>query len=128
MKKILLLVITGVIMLGCGKRLNINDIKDKEFILTNPLGEFNITLKVEDNGNINGFSGVNRYMGPAEIKDGKIKVGNLAGTMMAGPEDNMKAENEFKKMLFEADTVEYKDGKLTIKLKDGKTLEFKETK
>lgn len=128
MKKILLLAIMGVTMLGCGKKLNVNDIKGKEFTLTNPLGEFNITLKVEENGNINGFSGVNRYMGPAEIKDGKVKIGNLASTMMAGMEENMKAENEFQKMLSDSETAEYKDGKLIIKLKDGKTLEFQETK
>ncbi|MGF6906855.1 META domain-containing protein [Fusobacterium sp. PH5-44] len=128
MKKILLLVMMGVIMLGCGKKLNVSDIKSKEFALTNPLGDFNITLKVEENGNINGFSGVNRYMGPAEIKDGKMKVGMLAGTLMAGPEDKMKAEGEFRKMLSDADTIEYKDGKLMIKLKNGKKLEFQEVK
>ena len=129
MKKLLLMLVMGVVMLGCGKKLNLSDVAGKEFILKSPLGEYSITLKVEADGRVNGFSGVNRYMGAVEIKDGKVKFNDgMAGTMMAGPDEKMKAEAEYTKTLLEAESATYKDGKLAFKIKGGKTLEFEEVK
>ena len=126
MKKVLLVWFMGVIMISCGKKFSIDDIAGKEFRLTNPLGEYNITITIEKDGSMSGFSGVNRYFGPVEIKDGKITTGNIAGTMMAGSEESMRAEGEYKNLLSQVDALEYKSGKLTITTNNGEKLEFQE--
>lgn len=42
-----------------------------------------------------GFSGVNRFFGGYERTGEKLKFGMLAGTMMAGPDDQMATETAF---------------------------------
>ncbi len=42
-----------------------------------------------------GFSGVNRFFGGFERNGEKLKFGMLAGTMMAGPDDQMATEAAF---------------------------------
>ena len=54
--------------------------------------DFTITAEFKD-GRIGGKSAVNQYGGPYTAgDDGSISFGDLASTMMAGPEPDMKAE------------------------------------
>lgn len=64
--------------------------------------DFTITARFAD-GKIGGKSAVNTYGGPYEAgEDGSFSVGDLASTMMAGPEPDMRAETIYLQLLAEA--------------------------
>ena len=64
--------------------------------------DFTITAEFSG-GQISGSSGVNRFGGPYRAGPGKtFSVGQLAGTLMAGPEPAMRAESAYLKLLGEA--------------------------
>lgn len=98
--------------------LDINSIKGKEFTLEN--SDITITF---DTGKVYGFSGVNRYFGGVEIQGDKVTFTNLASTMMAGPEDKMKAESEYLKALNEMNTMSIQGNTVTLS-GNNKTLKF----
>lgn len=53
-----------------------------------------------DGTTVAGFSGVNQYSGPYTAEDGgTLEVGELASTMMAGPEPLMSAEQAYLELL-----------------------------
>ena len=61
--------------------------------------DFDISLDFEK-GRISGRSAVNRYMGGYQADgEGSFSTGMLAGTMMAGPEPAMKAEQDYRSLL-----------------------------
>ena len=78
--------------------------------------DFTITAEFKD-GRIGGKSAVNQYGGPYTAgDDGSISFGDLASTMMAGPEPDMKAEKTYltllaaaKKFRVEGDTMTLSD-------------------
>ena len=81
--------------------------------------DFTITAEFKD-GRIGGTSAVNQYGGPFTAEDdGSFSVGELVSTMMAGPEPDMRAEQNYLTLLAEA--KEYAvDGKtLTLSDADG---------
>lgn len=59
------------------------------------------TLSIEfgTDGTVTGNSGVNTYNGPYEVMEAGIKIGPLATTKMAGPDELMKQEAAFIKAL-----------------------------
>jgi heat shock protein HslJ len=64
--------------------------------------DFTITAEFKD-GRVGGTSAVNQYGGPYRTgDDGAFSVGELASTMMAGPEPDMRAEQTYLKLLAEA--------------------------
>jgi heat shock protein HslJ len=66
-------------------------------------------------GQISGNSGVNTYGGPYKIGPASVfSVGQLAGTLMAGPEPAMRAESAYLKLLGEARSYKMADGRLTL--------------
>lgn len=76
--------------------------------------EFTVTAQFAD-GKISGKSAVNNYMGPYTQGPGDaFSVGDIAGTMMAGPEPEMRAESAYLKLLAEAKSYELKSGGLTL--------------
>jgi heat shock protein HslJ len=61
--------------------------------------DFTITAAFKD-GRIGGTSAVNQYGGPFTAGgDGSFSVGELVSTMMAGPEPDMRAEQNYLKLL-----------------------------
>ncbi len=69
---------------------------------------------------VSGTSGVNTYSGGYESdSSGFFSAGPLAGTMMAGPEDAMKAEAAFVKRLDSAESYSITAGKLVLRDADG---------
>jgi len=76
--------------------------------------DFTITAEFAD-GKISGKSAVNNYMGSYTQGPGDaFSVGDVAGTMMAGPEPEMRAESAYLKLLAEAKSYALKDGGLTL--------------
>ena len=65
--------------------------------LVSPSGDRGLpTLKLDaEKQNATGFSGVNRFFGGYTLKGEKLKFGALAGTMMAGPPEQMAVETAF---------------------------------
>jgi heat shock protein HslJ len=79
--------------------------------------DFTITAVFKD-GRIGGTSAVNQYGGPFTAgDDGSFSVGDLVSTMMAGPEPDMRAEQNYLTLLAEAKKYAV-DGK-TLTLSDG---------
>lgn len=66
------------------------------------------------NGRVFGSSGVNRYMGTYELKAGCITIKGFGSTMMAGPEEDVKAEQEYLKYLDGSHTITIERDKLFI--------------
>ncbi len=83
----------------------------------------NITINFADN-KINGHSGVNNYFGSFEIKNNSIKIGPVGSTRMAGPENLMKIEFEYLKLLQDSKTIEFNNNLLILTTNDGKVLKF----
>ncbi|MBW5410918.1 META domain-containing protein, partial [Brachyspira hampsonii] len=101
------------------RSLNYNDLYGREFILENKYPEIGITIAFDTN-KVYGFSGVNRYFGAYTLTNGNIiNIDSLGSTMMTGPEDNMKAEQEFTKLLSEASDIRLSITNLEITTKSG---------
>jgi heat shock protein HslJ len=78
------------------------------------LGAAGITANF-DGEKIYGFSGVNQYGGPYTAKDdGTLEIGELASTMMAGPEPLMKAEQAYLELLKGCDGYQVEGDTLTL--------------
>jgi heat shock protein HslJ len=78
--------------------------------------DFTITAEFND-GRMGGTSAVNQYGGPYTAgDDGSFSVGEFASTMMAGPEPDMRAEQNYLTLLAEAKNYAV-DGK-TLTLSD----------
>ena len=78
--------------------------------------DFTITAKFAD-GKISGKSAVNTYSGPYTAGPGDaFSVGDLAGTMMAGPAPDMRAEGAYLTLLSQAKS--YKLGGVGLTLFD----------
>ncbi len=128
MKKIIFssLLLCGFFVCSCARTVESpsrgsDPLDKKEFVLVNMFDGYGIDIGF-DNGRIYGFAGVNRYMGSYAVSGGSIKLGHTGTTMMAGPEDKMKAETEYLKLLGEASSFTFdgsvlKLGKLEFRLK-----------
>jgi heat shock protein HslJ len=76
--------------------------------------DFTITARFAD-GKIGGKSAVNTYGGPYEAgEDGSFSVGDLASTMMAGPEPDMRAETIYLELLGAAKSYSVEGETLTL--------------
>ena len=76
--------------------------------------DFTITAEFAE-GKITGKSAVNNYFGPyTEGPGDAFSVGELAGTMMAGPEPDMRAEQAYLTLLAQAKSYMLRGGGLTL--------------
>ena len=67
------------------------------------------------NGQLGGSSGVNRYSGGYELKNGKLLLATpLASTMMAGPQPLMDQEQEYLTAIQAVESYQVKDGILQL--------------
>ena len=84
--------------------------------------DFTITAEFKD-GRIGGTSAVNRYGGPYTAgDDGSFSTGDLVSTMMAGPEQDMRAEQTYLKLLPEAKKFAVDGKTLTLSDANGNQL------
>ena len=127
MKKTLLLLSSLILLLSsCSQKNNENTnifeaLNGSEFYLTsNP----KITIGFE-NSNVYGNASINRYFTSFSISNDQIILGtNIGATLMAGNEEDMKAEQEFLTDLGKANSVSLENDKLTIKTSENKELSF----
>lgn len=101
-----------------------NELNGKKFRLSNMLEGTEITISIES-GSFVGNSGVNIYNIPFELKNNEITIGqNGMSTLMAGPEEDMKAEDEYMKLLNSAKYISFDNYNLCIKTADNQILLF----
>jgi heat shock protein HslJ len=81
------------------------------------------TLNFAKDGAVGGFSGVNRIGGgkldPAALAQGKLSLGNMFSTKMAGPPAAMQLENDFLGALNKVSSFRLTDGGKGLSLTDG---------
>jgi heat shock protein HslJ len=76
--------------------------------------DFTITANFAD-GKISGSSGVNTYNGEVKVGPGEaFAVGTIATTLMAGPDDAMRAEGAYMTLLNQAKSFKTAAGTLTL--------------
>jgi len=93
-------------------------------VSSSDLGAAGITAQF-DGKTMSGFSGVNQYTGAYTAgPDGSFKVGQIAGTLMAGPEPLMAAESAYLKLLGGCDSFAVADGVLTLSTGGNETLTY----
>ena len=90
---------------------------------TLPEKDGEITISFDEN-KVNGNAGVNNYFGSFEIKNDSIKIGPVGSTRMAGPENLMKIEFEYLKLLQDSKTIKLNNNILILTTSDGKVLKF----
>jgi heat shock protein HslJ len=93
MKKFLLPVLCGLLM-ACSQAKG----PEGSYRLTNAPEDAEITLVIKD-GRFSGQSAVNRYFGTVRIDKDKISLEPAGLTMMAGPENLMRIEQQYIKDL-----------------------------
>ena len=129
MKKLILLILVVVAVVGVGKYLKREDknivVVGREYILTNS-GETPITIGF-DAEKFYGFSGINRYFGTYTIEGKKIKFSHPGMTMMAGPQELMVKEQEYMKKLETVNEFELRGKKLILGSNGKNILKYKET-
>jgi putative lipoprotein len=80
------------------------------------------TFSVKADGKMFGKGPCNSYFGTAEIDDGTITIGEVGSTRMACAPDVMDREKAFFEMLRKAASFDIREGRLTLKDKDGKEI------
>ena len=84
--------------------------------------DFTITAKFTKEY-ISGSSGVNTYSGPYKLgARGAFSVGQIAGTLMAGPEPAMRAEGAYLTLLGQASSYKVVNSELILYDKGGNEL------
>ncbi|HML93624.1 META domain-containing protein [Methyloceanibacter sp.] len=79
-------------------------------------------LRFDDHGEVGGMLGCNRFRGHYSFRDGELRIGPLANTLMACPGPMMEREKEFLTMLEETRIADARRRKLILKDADGETL------
>lgn len=106
--------------------INIDELKGIEFVLSNmSFGTgTRITLYCENNSFV-GNSGVNIYNIPFELNNNEVTIGERGiSTLMSGAEEDMKAEDEYLKLINSAKYISFDNYNLCIKTSDNKLLLF----
>lgn len=76
----------------------------------------------EASGRVHGNAGVNLFNGTYTLDGKKLSLGDLATTMMAGPEESMNLESQVLGALGRAESVKTSPDKLQLLSSDGKVL------
>jgi len=78
-----------------------------------------------DGEKVAGFAGVNQYGGPYTAKDdGSLEIGEIASTLMAGPEPLMKVEGAYLELLKGCDGFRVEGDTLTLLTGDTESLTY----
>lgn len=79
-------------------------------------------LRFGDHGEVGGMLGCNHFRGRYSFKNGELRIGPLANTLIACPSPMMTREKEFLTMLEETRAAEARRRKLILKDADGEIL------
>lgn len=85
-----------------------------------------ITAEFSDE-QISGQAPVNRFMAGYEVQGETIEFGNVAATLMAGPQGQMDLETEFFEVLGSVDSYSLAEDSLVLRADDVEVLEFEAT-
>ena len=119
---------TSCSSLEASKKVSIEkQLNNEKFLLISPYLSNRIFIAFADN-RVNGYSGVNRFMGGYKINGDNISMGSLASTMMAGPVEDMVRETYILSVLNSATKVSFNDDVVTFSTEDNQFLKFKKTK
>ncbi len=103
-----------------------NSFKGKEYKMQDAANNAEITLGFDEAENNYHGQIVNNYFGQYEVDGNNIKFGPAGATMMAGPENLMKAESQYLLTLPTITSFTLDGKKLTFKTAEGKELVFEE--
>lgn len=119
---------TSCSSLEASKKVSIEkQLNNEKFLLISPYLSNRIFIAFADN-RVNGYSGVNRFMGGYKINGDNISIGPLASTMMAGPVEDMVRETYILSVLNSATKVSFNEDVVTFSTEDNQFLKFKKTK
>lgn len=100
--------------------------KGKEYKMNDATNNAEITLAFDAKENRFFGKVINNYFGRYELDGNNIKFGSAGATMMAGPENLMKAESQYLMTLPKVNAFVLEDKSLTLKTTDGQSLVFEE--
>ena len=72
-----------------------------------------------DGSTMSGVSGCNQYNAPYEATGTEISIGEIAGTLMACPEEEMAVEDQYRELLAEVTTFEVSGGSMSMSDAEG---------
>lgn len=124
MKKLLSLMFALVLTVACSS--SEDSFKGKEYKMQDAANNAEITLGFDAKESRFFGKVVNNYFGQYEVDANSIKFGPAGATMMAGPENLMKAESQYLMTLPTVNSFVLEGKKLTLKTADGKELVFEE--
>jgi heat shock protein HslJ len=134
MKKFVLLVLLFCLA-ACDGEFKMSDVAGKWQLSTmngQPIAsmrEGGVTLDIQEDGKFAGQAPVNRYFGQIKVEDKTLKTGPIGSTMMAGPPENMQAEQQYFQALGEnVKSANIENGQLVITAMDDKKLVFDRVK
>ncbi len=122
MKNFLFIITVLVGLVGCQKPQE--SIQGYEYKLTGTPQDVEITIAFSKTDNRFFGRALNRYFGTYQIKDHYMTLGPVGSTMMAGPQEIMKAESDYFKDLAEVQSYKATQGQLILVLKNKKELVF----
>jgi len=118
----------GALFLSACSTQTADSFSGKEYKLQNVPENVEITLgfdRVETR--FFGVAAINRYFGSYSVEGEVISFGPAGSTMMAGPEELMKAEQEYLRFLPTVSRYKLNGKTLSLFSRDGKELVFEET-
>lgn len=135
MKKIVILMTMVISLIGCSNLQesqknspqgvsSVVEVIDVEYTLTNIFPGQGLTVGFDEAGRIFGYSGLNRFFGKAEIKDGVITVEPLASTRMGGSREDLIREDQYLTLLKSMTKIEKKGKELILSNEKGEQLIF----
>ena len=134
MKKFAVLVLL-ICLAACDGEFKISDVAGKWQLSTmngqpmSSMREGGVTLDIQEDGKFAGQAPVNRYFGQIKVADKILKTGPVGSTMMAGPPENMQAEQQYFQALGEnVKSAKIENGQLVITAMDNKKLVFDRAK
>lgn len=147
MKKIFFALISTFLIFSCtaitnggsGKTMDVKDIVNTSWKLTNISGEKitpkkidgkevgTVTLEITTD-RISGSAGVNRYFGTYELTGEEVEIKGIGSTKMMGIPELMEIENKYLGILQDVTNVELKNKNTLILKTDSDTLTFTKIK
>lgn len=135
MKRVMILITMVISLVGCTTLqetkvdspqvvANVTEVTNIEYNLINIFPGQGLTVGFDDAGRIFGYSGLNRYFGKADIKDGRIVVDPLASTKMGGAREALIREDQFLTLLKSMTKISKTGDKLILTNTKGEQLIF----
>ena len=135
MKKVIILITMMISLVGCATLQetkvdspqaveSVVEVTNIEYNLINIFPGQGLTVGFDDAGRIFGYSGLNRYFGKADIKDGRIVVDPLAPTKMGGSREALIREDQFLTLLKSMTKISKTGDKLILTNTKGEQLIF----